>query len=198
MALAFATGASAATIDFNAHPVDFNTPIFDSGFRFDVSASGWGVFKNSDGACCNINDNGTRALFADGNSGNAPANVIMTLVGGGTFGLSKLDASVYYTGAPADTLILTGNLFGGGTVTTTLNTSTAWTSYSLTGFQNLTSLTFTAGTSGAFMSAPGFGIDNLTIGAAVPEPSTWAMMIIGFGGVGVAASRRKRSQQALA
>ena len=40
-----------------------------------------------------------------------------------------------------------------------------------------------------------FGIDNLTfeIGAAVPEPATWAMMIIGFGAVGsmVRTSRRR-------
>jgi hypothetical protein len=34
------------------------------------------------------------------------------------------------------------------------------------------------------------GIDNITI-SAVPEPSTWAMMILGFFGVGFAAYRRK-------
>ena len=31
-----------------------------------------------------------------------------------------------------------------------------------------------------------------TIGA-VPEPSTWAMMLLGFGGVGVALRRRRRA-----
>lgn len=36
-------------------------------------------------------------------------------------------------------------------------------------------------------------IDNLTIGeqAAVPEPATWAMMILGFGAVGSAMRRRR-------
>jgi hypothetical protein len=34
------------------------------------------------------------------------------------------------------------------------------------------------------------GIDNISI-SAVPEPSTWAMMILGFFGVGLAAYRRK-------
>ena len=41
-----------------------------------------------------------------------------------------------------------------------------------------------------------WGVDNLVItdnvrGAVVPEPSTWAMMIMGFGVIGVAARRKK-------
>lgn len=41
------------------------------------------------------------------------------------------------------------------------------------------------------------GFDNITIGSAtasvgaVPEPGTWAMMLIGFGGIGVALRRRR-------
>jgi len=40
-----------------------------------------------------------------------------------------------------------------------------------------------------------WGIDNLTYGltvAAVPEPSTWAMMILGIAGIGMAARRSRR------
>jgi hypothetical protein len=33
--------------------------------------------------------------------------------------------------------------------------------------------------------------------SAVPEPATWAMMIIGFGGAGVAIRRRRSSPHAL-
>ncbi len=40
-----------------------------------------------------------------------------------------------------------------------------------------------------------FAIDNITfnepLAGAVPEPSTWAMMILGFAGIGVMAYRRK-------
>jgi hypothetical protein len=32
----------------------------------------------------------------------------------------------------------------------------------------------------------------MTVTAAVPEPSTWAMLILGFMGVGFVAYRRKR------
>jgi hypothetical protein len=50
------------------------------------------------------------------------------------------------------------------------------------------------------LANPFFGQnDVLTISAvaAVPEPSTWAMMILGFGGVGFVAYRRK-AKRALA
>ena len=34
---------------------------------------------------------------------------------------------------------------------------------------------------------------NYTVAGAVPEPATWAMMLLGFAGVGFIAYRRKRS-----
>lgn len=35
-------------------------------------------------------------------------------------------------------------------------------------------------------------VDNFGITAAVPEPGTWAMMLLGFGGMGVALRRRRK------
>jgi hypothetical protein len=49
----------------------------------------------------------------------------------------------------------------------------------------ITSITFTS-------SQKAFEFDNLTLAGAVPEPSTWAMMILGFLGVGFTAYRKKR------
>ncbi len=40
-----------------------------------------------------------------------------------------------------------------------------------------------------------FEVDNITTG--VPEPSTWAMMLIGFAGVGFAAYRGSRRPEAV-
>ena len=37
----------------------------------------------------------------------------------------------------------------------------------------------------------------LTFSNAVPEPSTWAMLMVGFGGLGFAAFRRGRRVRAL-
>ena len=48
------------------------------------------------------------------------------------------------------------------------------------------------------------GFDNITLGSAtpgagaVPEPGTWAMMLIGFGAVGFAMRRRRRTLDAQA
>ena len=49
-----------------------------------------------------------------------------------------------------------------------------------------------AGTTGGNAAYSG----TLTFAAAVPEPGTWAMMLLGFGAIGFS-MRRKRSQQAL-
>jgi hypothetical protein len=37
-----------------------------------------------------------------------------------------------------------------------------------------------------------------TFGTAVPEPSTWAMMLLGFAGLGFAGYRRSRKASAIA
>ncbi len=37
-----------------------------------------------------------------------------------------------------------------------------------------------------------FAIDNLTIGSGAPEPSTWAIMLTGFGSVGAMLRRRRQ------
>jgi PEP-CTERM motif len=37
------------------------------------------------------------------------------------------------------------------------------------------------------------GAERVTIAAAVPEPTTWAMMLLGFAGIGFTAYRRKRN-----
>jgi hypothetical protein len=41
------------------------------------------------------------------------------------------------------------------------------------------------------------GVDNVSINAGVPEPSTWALMILGFAGVGFMAYRRRNRPEIL-
>jgi hypothetical protein len=188
-ALLLVVPAYASTIiDFNSHPSDFSTPIFDSGFQFDFNASGWGVFGPGSGACCNVNYNGTTSMFADGDRiGNA--SILMTQVGGGTFSVSALDAAVYWIGASGQ-ILLTGQISGGGTVFQTLTVGTPWASYTLSGFDNLVSLTFQDTTSGGFLTAPGMGIDNINLGPSIPEPGT--LVMFGSGIVGLAGLLRRK------
>jgi PEP-CTERM motif len=66
---------------------------------------------------------------------------------------------------------------------------------------SITSVTGIGGFSFSGYAEGNTSIDNLsaTTGvAAVPEPSTWAMMILGFGGVGFMAYRRKSKPALLA
>jgi hypothetical protein len=62
-------------------------------------------------------------------------------------------------------------------------------------------LWYNGGTSytGALFSGAAQPVEDgsLTIAAAVPEPSTWAMMILGFCGLGFIAYRRKQNGTAL-
>ena len=53
------------------------------------------------------------------------------------------------------------------------------------------------GDNGAVIFSGTFTAGAPVIAAAVPEPSTWAMMILGFTGVGFLAHRRRRSGPAL-
>ena len=54
-------------------------------------------------------------------------------------------------------------------------------------------LSFVSNNEGAY----GGVVGGVTISAAVPEPSTWAMMILGFAGVGFMAYRRRKPSIAL-
>lgn len=65
--------------------------------------------------------------------------------------------------------------------------------YTFGGFQGFNSFRLGAN----LENGDGFALESVTL-AAVPEPTTWAMMILGFGVIGGALRRRKRQTPALA
>jgi hypothetical protein len=87
--------------------------------------------------------------------------------------------------------------FGGTTIFSRTNTEPGdWTEFSLLGTatSNSTSLVF------GLRNDPSFsGLDDISVNAvgAVPESSTWAMMILGFAGIGFMAYRRRNQSAAL-
>lgn len=100
-------------------------------------------------------------------------------------GLTTASANIY----------LNGSLFGSITHTGGDRTNLNWTAFSkdFTATTALTNLKF-VNTAGA--GNEGVFLDAINV-AAVPEPATWAMMLLGFGGIG-AAMRRQRKPTRLA
>ena len=56
-----------------------------------------------------------------------------------------------------------------------------------------TTLSFASATGTAF----GPALDNVSV-AAVPEPASWALMLVGFGGLGAVLRRQRRAVAATA
>jgi hypothetical protein len=147
---------------------------------------------------------------------NANLTSILTFAptGGGTFSLNSFfagartkdwntnqESTIYGTATGLD---IVGQLSSGGTVSAQIAfDGLAFEQFFLpSSFTNLTSVTMTA-LGAPRRNGPEFLIDDIvvngTFNAAVPEPSTWAMMVVGFGLLGGAmrASRRRRALSAL-
>ncbi len=150
-----------------------------------------GAFRRADGASSQINRtayfnyNTSQGLL--GARSGSPTSVTMSLAGGGTFSLLALDAASGDPNFGASTSILvTGNLFGGGTVSQTLTATVTWASYTLSGFSNLTSVVFSNS------SGEGLSLDNIDTGSAVPEPSSLALVMAGGAALVLGRKRLKR------
>jgi hypothetical protein len=173
MALMFGTPAAQANLVVNGG--------FETG-----TLSGW-TLSNNDGFT-NVSTNpfyvhsGTHGL-AFGNVGSdATLSQNLATVAGTTY-----DVSFWFhnEGSTPNQIALD---FGGTQIFSQTNTGPAnWTEYSFleTATSNSTSLVFDLRNDPSFS-----GLDDISV-SAVPEPSTWAMMILGFVGIGFMAYRRK-------
>ncbi len=108
-----------------------------------------------------------------------------------------------FTDTPGETLKITGWVIGDGAETSDVGfyfdsatllyinpvPNQPWTEYTV--YATATgSDTFSVG----FRNDPSFdGLDNFSVTAAVPEASTWAMMVLGFAGLGFAGFRARRT-----
>ncbi len=106
--------------------------------------------------------------------------------------------SGYLTGAWNNGLTVTVQGYNNSTLIFTQNFVVPTTAPTLVSFNNafVDSVVFSSGggtPAGYIGSGTHFVLDNLTLGAsaAVPEPQSWALMIAGFGLVGVSMRRRK-------
>jgi hypothetical protein len=150
------------------------------------------------------------AMDGDGSATGPLDQTIMGLTIGQTYTLSFDWAGTELADRTGyDTIMLTGS-FGGQTFDTSTyhNTASAsdpgsfsgWMTASFTFKADATSevLSFLAVGTPAGGNVPPFALlDGVSL-TAVPEPSTWAMMFVGFAGLGYAALRRRRTVPAAA
>lgn len=135
--------------------------------------------------------------------------VTISLAGGGAFDFTSIDLGLgdYNTGS-VDSVLVTGlkaNCSSNCTVTTTLDVGESFTTFAaaaFAGFTGLSQISFGAQqtTVQGFPPQADTGylaFDNIDVSPlAAPEPSTWALMIAGFGGMGAMVRRRRRLQAA--
>ena len=105
---------------------------------------------------------------------------------------NPFDANLQFLvgGAPVGT-ILTAGSGAGTTAQTWFNFASSFTATS----SGLQAVSFSY--NGLGVTAADFAVDRVYVTAAVPEPGTWALMLIGFGAIG-ASLRRRRSARPVA
>jgi hypothetical protein len=189
--------AQTTTIDFSSLAFDGDTALGPRGVSSPLNLNGYTLTATDpfglppilvySSQSTNSADMGGAAILENRND----PGITITRTDGGLFSFNGLDLTYAYNDQ--------NQFFGGGMATFTFNDGAFVETRSfdnLAGFQtfnfdmsNLTSVRISG-------DSP-FQIDNvrLTAAAAVPEPGTWAMMLIGFGGVGYS-MRRKRSTAA--
>jgi hypothetical protein len=128
--------------------------------------------------------------------------VVISLAGGGGFDLLSLDLGLgQYNQGASDTVTVSGtkaDCTTACTVSTVLTVTDIFQAFTLTGFTDLSAISFGAQQfSNPLAPFPphadsGYlAFDNLTY--AVPEPAVWSLMIAGFGAVGGVLRNRRRS-----
>ena len=192
LATVLVLGASVAQADiiyFETQGTDlFSTSQTHQGFDWLFSASGWFVGPHDTASCSNCTSNGTSNLVAAGDRVGT-ANVLMTVNGGGTFGIFALDAATAST-LETNQLRVFGTFSGGGDITQILNIDGTFGPYVLAGFVGLDSVLFSSVNSGVY-NLGGFSIDNISTEPTVPEPATLLLLGGGLLAVGVRRYRRR-------
>ena len=180
VASAFAGVANAATLTENFNSV----PGWEAGW-FGTNSNA----QNCYGVGAGRGNNPDGLWVSNGGCFAAPVNITFNTA----FAASLSNFSIDVAGFSATTLSFfdkTGALLSATPVTLTFGAFSnpgVYSHYSVTSTNGIGGFSFTGAASG------NTSIDNLnaTVGARVPEPASWALMVTGFGLVGVAARRRK-------
>jgi len=208
-AAAAAAGLAAATPGFAATVTFEDLP--SSGNPFLVTENSGGMTFTSahahvlDPADTRLANNGTNSIGAEAAS-NLGRPLDFGLTGGGAFTLNSVDVAEFWQASSGLSdfmdVIFTGNQSGGGVLSLTFTLdgirdgvggANDFQTVAFAGWTDLLSVTVTGrNVQGAFGD---YQLDNIVYDStqtAVPEPATWALLILGFGAVGGALRRRRR------
>jgi len=213
VSLAFAGAASANQIILSPSDVIGSSGSYDGGPTSNMFAPG-SIFDQQTGPVSDVFDANTYWLNPD----NGPTNAFITIDLGATYSLTSADLfnthnTIYGDRGTGDFTIIAGNsvtgspgsevlsgpttvLFSGTLTAAPVSDPIAAQSFSAlsgAGFRYLEFLpTSVATANGPCCGANVYGLNELRVfDAAVPEPATWALMLVGFGGLGAALRRRR-------
>ena len=192
--------AEAATITFDDLFLDeggIGGDRISGGFLFDTANNHSHIVRLGTGS-----ENGTQFMIIDDEGGIHPpgsANATTISQGGALFGLASIDISeVLRFETFARQVQVTGNVFGGGTVSTVLMLDAVFfeaiaANYFQTftfdaTWNNLTSVVL-IGTGAPTADRNYYAIDNVVVTSAVPEPGT--LTLVGLGSAYLIRRRRK-------
>ena len=178
--------ASAQTLTFEGqNNIIYDAPITRSGFVIANGPNDEQHFHEIDSTQFGLASNGTGVLLNDRDT-----SIFLTAVGGGAFNLSSFDIAASFNNSPGTTFTATGSL-GGLTIGTISGDLGQFATFA--GFGSSVDRVVFNGLGGG----GGFELDNVVLNGrvtgSVPEPTTWAMMLLGFGGIGFSmrSARRK-------
>ena len=188
--------ARADVITFNDLPAGYlssTTTFFDAGYKL-VYTPGRGGFAYIGLPSCGptpCSSNGTNAFYSF-NTG----TLTISAADGNPISITELDAAQTFTALDRvlDFTVM-GLTESASTVTqefvTAPGAADSFQTFAITtpGFTDLQSVTISG--TGSYPTTE-FAVDNIVVsgGATVPEPSTWALMLLGFGGLGLSALLR--------
>ena len=200
-ALSIGAQAQASTITFGgANPGVFSGSVAEAGYTYS-SASG-ALYSN-------IYGNPGEDMEGYGAGGGGVLSIVSSTAG--TFTYSGLDFAAYDSSGGGDQTLTVSGYLGGALVATdaytltstaTIGTSYAnWTPESASALSGQTIDELLISMDGSVPADSDYfytAIDNVNLSGGVPEPAAWAMMLVGFGGMGMALRSRRARAAAVA